>query len=237
MKTVQEWLKELDEEKLVSAYFYNFPIDYNRYFIYKKEATQLPLKTIRERCEAAFVRFIRMLKDLTPETPQEQSVFFTTKEYQEGHSQTVTLMCCVDDLLTQKDPDHYSWMSLDFEKVMGYWVANTELTQENIYDVLAYILEELSFDGYTPEEHKARQKRLTEMLKEMEGKTPEELRKESRPVEEFLEELRLELGRKPEKPDPEEKKRQSEILHAELEYSRYCFEREVAAVRALLRGM
>lgn len=233
MKTVQEWLKEVDEERLVGAYFCRFPIHYEDIFIYKNEATKLPLKTIRERIEAAFVGFIHRLKGLTPETPQKQSVFFATKAYQEGHSRVETMMCEMDDLLMQKCPERYSWMSLDFEDVMGYWVADTELTQENIYDVLACILEELSFDGYTQEEHKAGQERIAEMLR----KTEAELKTGKKTKSYTQEEAWKLLGVKPKKPDPEAEERERKIFAEEIKYGRFCFEREVAAVRELLRSM
>ena len=31
MKTVQEWIRETDIDKLTDAYFYKYPIEYERY--------------------------------------------------------------------------------------------------------------------------------------------------------------------------------------------------------------
>lgn len=229
MKTVQEWLKEVDEEKLVDTYFSRFPIDYEDIFIYEKEATQLPLKTIRERLRAALVGFIRRLKKLTPGVGRSE-VFFATKVYQEGHSRIETMMCDVDELLTQKCPERYDWSLMDFEDVMGYWVADTELTQENIYDVLACILKELSFFGYTREEHEEGRERLNTIWKDAEAE---------RQAGEYYtqDEMREWLGWEPEKADPEAEERERKIFAEEIKYGRFCFKREVAAVRELLRSM
>lgn len=232
MKTVQEWLKEVDEEELVSAYFFRFPIDYEDIFFYENEATKLPLKTIRERLRAALVGFIHRLKKLTPGVGRSE-VFFATKVYQEGRSRIETMMCDVDELLTQKCPERYDWSLMDFEQVMGYWIADTELTRESIYDVLACILKELSFDGYTQEEHKAGQERIAEILRE----TEEELRTGKKQKTYTQEETWELLGRKHKKADPEAEERERKIFAEEIKYGRFCFEREVAAVRELLRSM
>lgn len=229
MKTVQEWLKEVDEEELVSAYFFRFPIDYEDIFIYENEATKLPLKTIRERLRAALVGFIHRLKKLTPGVGRSE-VFFATKVYQEGDSRIETMMCDVDELLTQKCPEHYDWSLMDFEQVMGYRMADTELTRENIYDVLACILEELSFFGYTQKEHEEGWKRLNTILKDAEAE---------RQAGEYYtqDEMRERLGWEPKKADPEAEERERKIFAEEIKYGRFCFEREVAAVRELLRSM
>lgn len=229
MKTVQEWLKEVDEEKLVDTYFSMFPIDYEDIFIYEKEATQLPLKTIRERMDAALVGFIHRLKKLTPGVGRSE-VFFATKVYQEGHSRIETMMCDVDELLTQKCPERYDWSLMDFEQVMGCRMADTELTQENIYDVLACILEELSFFGYTQKEHEEGWKRLNTILKDAEAE---------RQAGEYYtqDEMRERFGWEPKKADPEAEEREQKIFAEEIKYGRFCFEREVAAVRELLRSM
>ena len=75
---------------------------------------------------------------------------------------------------------------------------------------------------------------LRERGAELRTNISEEVLGKSRPIEEFLDELDRELGIKS---DPEARKRKDKIQEAVSEYEMYCFEREVAAVRGLLRTM
>lgn len=225
MKTVQEWLKEVDEEKLVSTYFSQ-----------PSNAINIAILEGRETPEV-ILAFIRRLKSLTPETPRKQRVFFASVSYRDGIE---LILCDWDDLLTKRCPERGDCVFAEFAQVMEYWVADTELTQKHIYDILAGVLEQLSFFGYTQEEQTAGRKRVDAMLRateaELQTKTPEEICKEARPkpMEEFLAELNLELGIKP---DPEAQRLKDKIGSAVVKYEMYCFEREVAAVRELLRSM
>lgn len=54
------------------------------------------------------------------------------------------------------------------------------------------------------------------------------------PWEEMQERMELEFGKKP---DPEARKLEEKIQEAVFKYEMYCFKREVAAVRELLRAM
>lgn len=223
MKTVQEWLKEVDEGKLVRTYFSLPSNAFNIAILEKKENPEVILA------------FIRRLKGLTPEMPQKQRVFFTSTSYRDG---VELILCDWDDLLTKRRPERGDCVFVEFAQVMGYWVADTELTLKWIYVVLAGVLAQLSFFGYTQEEQTAGWKGIDAMLREREAelrtKTPEEVLGRPRPMEEYLDELNWELGIKP---DPEARKRKDKIQEAVFEYEMYCFEREVAAVRELLRSM
>lgn len=223
MKTVQAWLKEVDEEKLVRTYFFRFP---EEYAITKNERLD-PTKVI--------LTFIRRLKGLTPETPQKQRVFFASEAYQEGFE---LVLCDWDDLLTKRRPERGFCDLIDFAQVMGYWVADTELTLQNIHGVLACILSQLSSFGYTQEERTACRERMDNFVRGMEAERLTEMRegkkREYMSDEEFNERVDRLLGRKS---DPEARKLKDKIRAAVAEYEMFCFEREVAAVRALLRSM
>lgn len=125
MKIVQKWLKELDEEKLISTYFSLPSNAFNIAILEKRE--------IRE----VILAFIRGLKSLTPETPRKQRVFFATPSYRDGIE---LILCDWDDLLTKRLPERDVCTFAEFAQVMGYWVADTELTLKWIYDVLAGVL-------------------------------------------------------------------------------------------------
>lgn len=107
--------------------------------------------------------FVRRLKSLTPETPQKQCVFFASTSYRDGIELT---LCDWNDLLTKRRPERGDCVFSEFAQVMGYWVADTELTLKWIYDVLAGVLAQLSFFGYTQEEQTAGWKGINATLRE-----------------------------------------------------------------------
>ena len=41
MKTVHEWIKETDADKLADAYFYEYPIEYERYINSEKTVSEI----------------------------------------------------------------------------------------------------------------------------------------------------------------------------------------------------
>lgn len=224
MKTVQEWLKEVDEEELVSAYFSLPSNAFNIAILEKRETPEVILA------------FVRRLKSLTPETPQKQHVFFASTSYRDGIE---LILCDWDDLLTKRHPERGDCVFSEFAQVMGYWVADTELTLKWIYDVLAGVLAQLSFFGYTQEEQTAGWKRMYQFVRQEEAKLEKEggidaLLQRSIPCEEMRERMDTELGRRP---DSEARKLEDKIREAVVKYEMYCFEREVAAVRELLRSM
>ena len=59
MKTVQEWLNEVNEHELVDTYFAEFPIDYE--MIPAKEMT---LGEIKNRLKSRLLEFIRRMKGI-----------------------------------------------------------------------------------------------------------------------------------------------------------------------------
>ena len=61
MKTVHEWIKETDADKLADAYFYEYPIEYERHINSEKTVSKLK-DAYRER----FYDFLEQLKSIEP---------------------------------------------------------------------------------------------------------------------------------------------------------------------------
>ena len=57
MKTVQEWLHEVDEKELTDTYLAEFPIDYKMI-----ADRSLTLGVIRNRCKERFLAYLHELK-------------------------------------------------------------------------------------------------------------------------------------------------------------------------------
>lgn len=112
----------------------------------------------------------------------------------------------------------------DHAEVMGCPLADTELARENIHEILAEILHEATFWGYTQEKLDEERAQLEASLAEAEGG-------KAIPAEEVF----RELGLQPKRECKEAKALEQEIHRAIHAYNAFCRERELAKVRELLR--
>ena len=218
MKTVQTWLNEVNEYELVDTYFAEFPIDYEMI-----PAKEMSLQEIKDRLKKRLLEFIRQMKDIDIKPGGEPCVFFACKQYQEGTNKIGVEMCHLNDICTMEYPECYSWLFVDFATVMGDFIADTDITRGNICSVLAQILYEMSFFGYTQEDMETERKKLEDSQVEIE-----------RGEYYTLEEVREHLGLPPKVPDPEAEALERDIRTAEHAYNTFCRNREIMAIKALL---
>ena len=134
-----------------------------------------------------------------------------------------TVLCIEFDILKCDNPQTYSWILTDFEEIMGYYIAETESTIRNINDVLAQIVYEMTFFGYTQEDIEKERFELEKAAKEAdEGKTI--------PAEKLF----ADLGIEPQPCDEEDTEMLGKIYLMENEYNQYWLRKEVEKVREQL---
>ena len=153
MKTVQEWLIELDTTELINAYFSEHPID----FIHMEEnAKQMRVCDIQTKGRKKLESYIDYLRNLPiKNNPEEGKGLLFVFRMLYGYSDTglVHELVLVDELLRDgTEAEAYSYTLTDPAEVMGFYVADTPLTQHNIVFLIANVLFEASFYGWTSEE-------------------------------------------------------------------------------------
>ncbi len=224
MKTVQEWLNEVDEESLADEFFWEYPID----FVMLPDQNHTVAK-IRRVARERFISYVRKMRTLAvpPRGDDDKTaVFYASKGHRNHERGIVAELCHMEEVLVSDEPEHYTCDFVDHAKVMGYFVADTPLTTKNIVTVLAQILFDTSSFGYD-------QERLPEVLESL--KRSEEDIKAGRvySTEEFWERL----GLPPEEPDEEADELESHIIEAEYAYDLFCRQREEARLRELFQKM
>ena len=220
MKTVQGWIRETDIDKLTDAYFYKYPIEYERYINYDKTVAE-----IKDVFRKRFYEFIEQLKSIEPKSlgGDEQGIFFCHKAYGRDVKNHETVLCFKSEILACDIPQTYSWILTDFDEVMGYYIAETETTVRNINDVLAQIIYEMTFFGYSQEDIEKECLKLEEAAKEAdEGKTI--------PAEKLFADLGIETHQH----DEEDTELLRKIYSMENEYNQHWLRKEVEKVRELL---
>lgn len=220
MKTVHEWIKETDVDKLADAYFYEYPIEYERYINSEKTVS-----AIKDAYCKRFYELIEQLKSTEQKAPSdgERGFFFCHKAYGRDMKNPETVLCFESDILECDNPQTYSWILTDFDEIMGYYIAETEMTIRNINDVLGQIIYEMTFFGYSQEDIKKERLELEEAAKEADkGKLVS------------LETALAELGIKPREYDEEDAEMLGKIYSMENEYNKLLLRKEIKNVRKIL---
>lgn len=222
MKTVHAWLKEVDAVKIADEYFSEYPIEYENFCRLEKTVAE-----IKEAYRLRLLEFLEMLCKLEVDSTAQDKIFFCHKIYSNYEEKVETVLCTSTDILACNNPETYSWILVDFAEVMGYRIADTELTKKNIYAVLAQILHEMTFFGFTQEEINEEREQLVASLKEAAaGRT--------RPAEEVFAELFEELGIEKDEINEQEKEILAELHEQERKYNQFQLAAECKKVKDLL---
>lgn len=214
MKTVQEWLKDIDRQELVNTYQYLYPTEF-----WQLKDREITVAEVYRRQAKCLTEFIDELLTLTPSTDDRKMIFIAVSAYQDGHPEVETFLIAEDDLNNDRPPERYGWMMADREKLVGYKIADTEMTLDNISEVLAQILEEASFLGFSQDTFLAERESLNKSL-EASMKDIEEGRYYT------ADEVWDHLGLKREPRDPRAEELRAEVTKAELKYNTYSWQKQ-----------
>lgn len=169
MKTVQQYLRELDTRKLVDAYLEKDPIDYEK----PRYKYDLTVRIIRKYARKRIREYINRLRNLTVTTPKEYGmhVLFIHDiivDHKYGDMQTDLIH--LDELL-EKGPEESEIWAYEFNdqsEIVGYYVADTKTNREHIYELIADVMFEAAFFGLNQESLAKEKRVLDNAMKEVE---------------------------------------------------------------------
>ena len=224
MKTVQEYLRELDEDRLIGAYLCLHPIQFNELI-----NVDLTVAEITERVKFNLHKYIKRLRTLPISESDTHGIFYVHRIIKDGMNDETYCMIDLDELLEKGyDAPDYAYTFTDQSEIMGWQVSDTWLTQYHIYELIANVMLEASFFGYEQEHLEEEKKRLEAAIEEStEGKgVPwEDVRKKM-----FGEDYIFD-----EESEDEEKLHQA-VNKAEYEYSIHSRTKELDALLSLIRN-
>ena len=221
MKTVQEWLQEVDEQELIDTYICTFPIDF--IMIEDKSRT---VSEVYETLKNRLRKFISDMKEL--DAPRsERDVFYAAHVRKDGRSAIGVCLSYADDILNCDLPEHYSWLLCDFADIMGYQVAETKLTLDHITTVLAHIIHEMTFFGFSQVVMEKQREELHESFRKAEEDSHNG---KAHPAEEVF----AKYGFPRDEPDEEAEELEHQIRMNEYKFETHSRKREASRVRDLL---
>jgi hypothetical protein len=231
MKTIQEYLKEADVNRLVKEYFKTYPIKYESHEDEEDESSEdrmdLSVRQIRGLMENRLVEYIHRLQlmEIAPGEDNEEAILFAHKYLQDGIDDIAYSLVHKQELLEKgTEADTYAYEFCGQAEIMGYLVSDAELTQKNIYGLMVDVLFEASFFGYEQEDLENARKELDEAVAEI---------KSGQCTTTTIEEL---FGEEREEKDELEEQLYHKYTDASINYGNYCIKREMEILRQLLLG-
>ena len=162
MKTVQETLREMDKEELMQKFFWEHPSQVDSF------DDELTIAEAKERANEVIKKYIERLENMTI-TPNNKQMIFYMYEYLSSHhlKQNRGLSTLSDLREKGVEAPNYGIEYTTQEEIMGYWIADTEMTQYYLDDLMVEIMWDASFFGIEQEHLVQAQKELDEASKEI----------------------------------------------------------------------
>ena len=156
MKTVQETLREMDKKELLRKFFYEHP---NKLDSFDDDLT---IAQAKERANKVIGKYIERLETMEVK-PNDRQMIFYMYEYLGSYKldQNRGLSTVADLQEKGVEAPNYGIEYTPQEEIMGYWVADTEMTQYYLNDLIVEIIWDASFFG-------VKQEKLPEAIKELE---------------------------------------------------------------------
>jgi len=229
MKTVQEWLRELDTERLIEEYICRDPVQYDR----DESNFGRTVGEIRD-CHIALVRdLIERLRTVLVKKPKKgyQGVLFVYRIIRDMIEEPAFGFAHIDELLEKGDEaDNYAYEFCEQAEIAGFLVADTPLTIQYIYELMADVMYEASFFGFEQEDLAGEWEAIRTAEKEIEDGTAE-----LRPWDELKTEMEEEQGYPFDEESEDELELHRKIIGAVMDYSTHSMKKELTAVLELIK--
>lgn len=228
MKTIQEYLKKADKEKLIEEYLLRYPIDYER----EMKPAEMTVNQMKEKKKERLSSYIDHLCSLTPEEPRnnEEGMLYIYRVLKDGIDEVESGLTDIKELLEKgiDEAKDYAYEFAPQPEIMNYLVADNPLTQKHIYELMADVMYEASWFGYENEFLHEELDYLEEALDEAD-KAAEKTH--TYDEEEFIKEFNIEID----KESPDEKELRIAANKAEWAYMMHSKRKERELILTAIR--
>ncbi|WP_103660669.1 DUF6557 family protein [Lactobacillus sp. HT06-2] len=163
MKTVQEAFRSVDENLLINGYYLvEYPEKLDDF------DDNVTIKEAKEYTQYQLHQYLHRLKNLPIEQSDSNGIFYMYRVMKDGMGDFTDGLTFVEDL--KKDGVEAGNYAYDFTpqaEVLGWHIADNEITQKHLYDLLTEIMFELSIFGYDQEKMEAENNKLSEAIENL----------------------------------------------------------------------
>ena len=230
MRTVREILKESDPQEIADIL-----LRLHLNTLFEQAEPEDTVADIRRLVGKWTKRIISNILNAAPQKEGSPFVFFAVPAAVDGswwfgYGEIEAAMCEQSEILQDEpNPESYSWMDQTDAAIADSLFAETLLTRENLNEVLADILWDLTWFGETDEERR----RFYDGIESEEDVTGDDEEDEDDDFDWEAEWERFRAEQEARRNEKEEKLKRA-VDKAEHARYAYCFQREVRLVKALL---
>ena len=223
MRTIQEYFRELDTEKLIETYLTEYPINYKDF-----RNKDMTISQIEEYVNKKLHDFIERMKTITVENRKDsfRGILYVHRCIKDGlNDQSYCLADIVEILSGDIKETDYGYDILPQAEIMGFLVAETEMTQRYIYELAANVMYEASFFGFEEEDKQEVVEELKKRTEEIKSGTTE-----YHTWEEFKKECDFD------EESPDETELHNKVVRASYDYSKHSAMKELNKIREMLNA-
>lgn len=150
MKTIHEYLCEIDSEELANQYMADFPPDDLEWLSHK----DMLIGEYYDHRKQAIRTFIDKLKSIKPcESGDGETKIFIAHRIIEDFRKDVDFSMVYERELKEdlSNVKFYSCLLVPHEEILGYYVANNKLTQHYLHKLLSFLIHEALLIGFDQE--------------------------------------------------------------------------------------
>jgi len=223
MKTIQQHIREVDVDRLIDLYLLEHPVK-----LFEIKTEELTIGEAKQKVRDKLKGYIERLRTIEIKNKAgHELIFYASKYYDDFSVGEGYFLVRLEDILSfEENIEGYSFVISKHEEIMGYKVADTELTQDSIYELLVYVMYEAAFFGYENEyldDVIADLEEAHKMYKSGEGISFED-------YDEFCEKCGIKKMSNDEALD----ELKSEVYKAIIKYNRYSQNKELTQIRELI---
>ena len=169
MKTVQEYFRKADADKLINYYLHKHPVKL-------EDITQDNEKILdaKNRIRKRLQEYIERLRSMDIEDGEDgkEYILFVHKMQQDGAEEDTASLVCRQELRDKGlEAETYSYVFDRQAKIMGFKVSDAAYTQKNLIELLTDVMYEASFFGFEQQHLDEELQKLEFSIKEFEEGT------------------------------------------------------------------
>ena len=231
MRTIQEYLKECDRESIIHVFIHQYA--FSPLEMMDKNCREITLGQIMDYYEENLNKLIDRLINTTPVQSEDRWILLAHHCASEESGDMVYNLYKEDELKTEGPLVSYSYEFAPFEEVVGFYVADTYLTQYKINGLIVDFLNEVSWTGF---EHEKLDGIVDEII---EGAEEAEAHKDDPSYFITLDELKNHMeekfGLKHEEEDPRQEEARLRLSEHQIEYNDICQKIEIEKLKESIR--
>lgn len=226
MRTIQEYFRDLDTEEIIETYLEEYPISYRDFR--NKNTT---ISQIEERVNKILRDFIERMKTINVENRKDsfRGIFYVHRCIKDELKDQSYCLANIAEILSGdiKETD-YGYYALSQAEIMGFLVAETEMTQRYIYEPAASVMYGASFFGFEQEDKQEVEEKLQKSAEEIKSGNGNHYT-----LEEFRKRF-SDIGCCFDEESPDETELRYKVIKASYDYSKHSAMKELNKIREMI---